>query len=356
MNIKKIIVCIIVYISVAFATVYGLDKIFKRPIFSIIVSVYNYGEYLPKTIESVLSSTFSDYELIIVNDGSTDNSYEIMKSYAKKDRRIKLINQENQGLSIARNNAMQIAKGHYYWFVDADDLIAPHALHRMVTALQKSANANKGLWPDILSFYIQHISENGSYIPNDYYAYLPRAVLGFREKQYLGSQLPLWLLINFPVTSGKQIYRADYIKEKKISFPPRQLYEDDCFFLTTQLTGAKGIVVPEKLYYKRTHSRSIVNNRAKHYPDRVRLPKVLYQNLIEHGVSKDIALSLFSIYMGGVYGKWPNDAQFIPVLESLAQYMDGQTGGYWKNEAKKMRHFIQKKKEEHTAKEANKKE
>ena len=91
--------------------------------FSVIVPVYNVEEYLPSCIESVLNQTFSDFELILVNDGSPDNSLSILEEYAVKDERIKIINKENGGLSSARNCAIPLAQGEYIGFVDSDDWI-----------------------------------------------------------------------------------------------------------------------------------------------------------------------------------------------------------------------------------------
>uniref|UniRef100_UPI003AEFCC04 glycosyltransferase family 2 protein n=1 Tax=Cetobacterium sp. TaxID=2071632 RepID=UPI003AEFCC04 len=91
---------------------------------SIIIPVYNVELYLREALDSVINQTLKEIEIIIVNDGSTDNSLEIVKEYETKDHRIIVINQENQGLSGARNSGLKIAKGHYIYFMDSDDYIA----------------------------------------------------------------------------------------------------------------------------------------------------------------------------------------------------------------------------------------
>ncbi len=93
------------------------------PEISIIVPVYNVEKYLNKCIDSILNQTFKDFELILINDGSTDNSLEICNSYQKKDNRIKVINKNNGGLSSARNAGIDIARGNYIGFIDSDDHI-----------------------------------------------------------------------------------------------------------------------------------------------------------------------------------------------------------------------------------------
>ena len=93
------------------------------PQISVIMPVYNTSQYLRRSIESVLNQTYKDFELICINDGSTDNSLEILQEYATHDPRIKIINQENKGLSGARNSALEIAQGEWITFVDSDDFI-----------------------------------------------------------------------------------------------------------------------------------------------------------------------------------------------------------------------------------------
>ena len=117
----------------------------KKPYFSIIVCSYNYGHYLSQTIDSVLNSTFKSYELIVVNDGSTDKTSEVLKKY-KDHPQITIIEHENMGLSLSRNKAMKLAKGKYFWFVDADDWIDQKALERLYKKTKK--------YPvDMVSFY-----------------------------------------------------------------------------------------------------------------------------------------------------------------------------------------------------------
>ena len=90
---------------------------------SIIIPVYNIEDYIEKCIKSIIYQDYENLEIILVNDGSTDNSLKICEKYSKKDKRIKILSQENQGLSMARNNALKVATGDYIWFIDGDDYI-----------------------------------------------------------------------------------------------------------------------------------------------------------------------------------------------------------------------------------------
>jgi len=99
------------------------------PKISVIVPAYNVEQYISKCIESIVNQTYKNLEIIIINDGSTDKTGEICEHYSKKDDRIILVNQENQGVSMARNNALDIASGDYISFVDSDDWVEPDIFH-----------------------------------------------------------------------------------------------------------------------------------------------------------------------------------------------------------------------------------
>ena len=97
---------------------------------SVIVPVYNTENYLEETLRSLENQTLDDLEIICVNDGSTDSSLAILRNHAKKDSRIKIVDQKNKGVSVARNNGIRTAKGKYIMFADSDDLLPPYACEK----------------------------------------------------------------------------------------------------------------------------------------------------------------------------------------------------------------------------------
>ena len=103
---------------------------------SVIVPVYNVEEYLEECLESIKHQTYTDIEVILVNDGSTDNSKEICEKYCRQDNRFKLINQENQGLSEARNVGVRESIGEYIYFVDSDDVIKVDILETLLSFMK----------------------------------------------------------------------------------------------------------------------------------------------------------------------------------------------------------------------------
>lgn len=105
---------------------------------SVIVPVYNVEKELPRCIESLLTQTYSNFELLLINDGSSDGSPEIMERYAEKDPRIRTLHKKNGGVSSARNRGLEQAKGEYVCFVDADDVVASCYLEWLCRAIQES--------------------------------------------------------------------------------------------------------------------------------------------------------------------------------------------------------------------------
>ncbi|BCX12807.1 MAG: glycosyl transferase [Thermosynechococcus sp.] len=112
-------------------------NLIKKPLISVILPVYNSEKHIQLTIESIINQTIHDFELIIINDGSSDKSFEIVSNYAKIDSRICLINQSNQGLAKTLNKAIEIARGEYIARMDADDVALPYRLAYQLTLLRE---------------------------------------------------------------------------------------------------------------------------------------------------------------------------------------------------------------------------
>ena len=307
---------------------FGYFYFIKAPYFSIIVSSYNYARYLPQTIDSILKSSYQNFELIIVNDGSTDNTSDILKRF-KNHPKITIIEQENQGLSLARNNAMKIAKGKYFWFVDADDWIDRDALKIL-------HNKTKDKTIDIVSFYTGAVNQEGTFIGVGGYDRIPKKIDTNPKKIFTVRDLSISELFAYPVTSGKQIYRRAFVEEKNISFPARTLFEDDVFFFHNVFSNAKISGVPKVLYYKRAHHQAITADKAKHYDSYLRICVELYERNTKNIEQKEKAQRLALGYLHGIKPRWNYVSEerrykFYPDLEKMKNYIDekSQTDPFW---------------------------
>ena len=104
---------------------------------SVIIPAYNIEDYIGRCLDSIISQTYKNLEIIVVDDGSRDYTGEILDNYAKKDRRIKVIHKENGGVSSARNKGIEAAEGDYIGFIDGDDLIEPGMYKTLVDLLEE---------------------------------------------------------------------------------------------------------------------------------------------------------------------------------------------------------------------------
>lgn len=128
------------------------------PLVSVIIPAYNYAHYLPFTIDSVVEQTLSDWECLIIDDGSTDNTKDVAEKYSVADRRIKYFYKANGGLSSARNYGLQIAQGKYVIFLDADDMLEKNNLKHLSEFLENQ-NGNNAVFGKFIKFYDDGTSE-----------------------------------------------------------------------------------------------------------------------------------------------------------------------------------------------------
>lgn len=200
---------------------------------SILVSVYNMKDYLVQCLDSVLAQTYTDYECILVDDGSKDNSLEMCNEYAAKDKRFIVVHQENGGLSAARNTGLKHAKGDLITFLDPDDWIHPEYLQRLVE-LKEKYNADMSA----VSF-VKTSDRNYQPIKAE-----------VTVKEYTGRDfVDNMNTLRHPV--GDQVWARLYDKKAfdGKQFPPRKDYEDVHVIPQTVYPMKKVVYSTEILYY-----------------------------------------------------------------------------------------------------------
>nr|MBC9203186.1 glycosyltransferase [Paenibacillus sp. PL91] len=186
---------------------------------SVIIPVYNAEPYIKRCIDSLLKQTIEDYELIFVNDGSTDNSKEIIEHYQKNNAQILLINQGNKGVSLARNAGLAAASGEYVGFVDADDDIEPDMYEKLYAA------AKSGDCDVVVSNFESEL--NGHYLITRY-PFPVDVVLSAADIQK--QILPFFLKSEQLNTACNKIYRNALIQEHEIVFPAKVALGEDGIF------------------------------------------------------------------------------------------------------------------------------
>ena len=144
---------------------------------SVIVPVFNVGEYLSTSLDSILNQTLEDIEIICINDGSTDDSLNILEYYAKKDKRIKIISKENEGQGTARNVGLDNAQGEFISFVDADDFIKKDMLEKLYN---KSVNGNL----DLVMCKVSSFDNETHVIDDNLWYYSLKCFSGFKKEVF----------------------------------------------------------------------------------------------------------------------------------------------------------------------------
>ena len=193
-----------------------------KPFLSIIMPVYKAEKYLPKSIESILGQTFTDLELILVDDGSPDRSGEICDSYAEKDKRVKVIHfTENKGVTVTRNTAMQQAMGRYITFADADDEIATDTYEKIFEAI-------KDTFPQVVVFGVVE-----KYYDRDYQLKFTKEIT-LPEKYFSGSKQVREYVIELEKSTlygyfWNKLYDAEHIRKHNIAIRDYP-FDEDFFF------------------------------------------------------------------------------------------------------------------------------
>lgn len=201
------------------------------PKISVIIPVYNTERYLDKCLTSVINQSFKDIEIILINDGSTDNSYKILEDYEKKDSRIILVNQKNKGQGFARNLGIKLAKSPYLAFIDSDDFIKPTMLEDLYT-IAKRDNA------DIVKSRYQRVTEDGKETKM-----VSTLIDSHSKEEFLHDILSL----KYISIVWDSLFKKELFQDNVIKFP--NIYFEDVAILYQLYFFAKKISYTNHVYY-----------------------------------------------------------------------------------------------------------
>ena len=221
----------------------------EQPTLSLIVPVYNAQTYLPVCLDSILAQTYRDFEVILVNDGSTDASPEICRRYARSDSRFRVIDKPNGGVSESRNLAMDAARGLYLQFMDADDWLAPNAMEALCHA---AVSTGSDL---VISHFYRvagdrvsprgHIRKEAVLTRQELAEYMMKAPANF----YYGV---LW----------NKLYRRSIIEAHHLRCPTNVDWCEDFLFNCNYIQYVRlAAAIPQPLYYYRNRPDSLVNTQ-----------------------------------------------------------------------------------------------
>lgn len=311
-------------------------------VFSIILPVYNVAQYLKKCISSLIEQDFLNYEIILVDDGSTDSSGQICDEIAAQYEKIRIIHKENGGLSSARNTGLAIAKGLYVSFIDSDDWVEP-GMYSNVWLRIKENN-----YPDIVKYnYIRRntdgssIKLNSNLAPGIYNREIIKDIVLYDKiypKKFLGDEE------KFILTAWSHIYRTDFLKQNNLCFVSERIIgSEDYLFNIQAYVAADNLLVLGDFLYSYNNREGSLTQRYKN--NLFQLKKNLYlqisQTLIDKKLDSIIFQKLKIMFLRMVYydvfsnecnrnPNWKEATEKIGIYLNDALFRDCLKS-YWRN-------------------------
>ena len=223
----------------------------SEPLVSIIVPSYNVEKYVGACVDSVLKQEYQNWECILINDGSSDHTLEIIKSFETKDRRFQVFTQENAGLSATRNRGIEISNGDFLFFLDSDDILSSDAISTLVSSVDNNdivtgITVTSKITGDIISKIspLYPPKEGDITFANNHFEVLTKA---------MESALT-------PVAQNR-LYSKEFIDKNNLRFKNGILHEDELWFFETMLVAKNVKFVNHETYFYRTDNENSITSK-----------------------------------------------------------------------------------------------
>lgn len=249
---------------------------------SVIIPVYNTGKFLEKCLESVVNQSLKEIEIICVNDGSTDNSLEIVQYFSQKDKRIIIINKKNGGQSSARNAGMKTAQGEYICFIDSDDFIDSLMMEELYNEIEKTNS---------------DVVESNIFLYDD----KTHKVEERKNKKYNSAEKGSYLWGKYTTEVCNKIYKKEFLLKNNIFFEEGMIHEDDLFTIRILFSTNKIEKIEKSFYYYRINrcGSTMTNvNLEKRLQALQRIVEKIkeYQEIMQTDIFSFLMLKILEIY------------------------------------------------------------
>ena len=255
---------------------------------SVIIPIFNSEKYLRDCLDSVIGQTFTDIEIICINDGSTDASSTILEEYGKSDERIRIFNQENGGSSSARNAGLDNANGKYIYFADSDDYLEADTLEKCYN-LSEEKNLDLLIFK-LVAFNNETGERNYTYSDMPFLLDLGDRVFGFEDIRDD--------LLKIDVTLYTKLFRSELLEN--VRFEEGLIFEDNLFYIEYIFRAKRIYFCDECLYNRRVHEHSLISSASKNYMDIIPIFNKINDRILEFGYYDEFKERLFMRKMDGI--------------------------------------------------------
>ena len=285
------------------------------PCVSVIVPAYNAELTIARCVDSILGQTYSEIEVIVVNDGSTDRTAQIISSLLSSDSRIRLFNQSNSGVSSARNYGLDVAKGEWVTFVDSDDVLPPAAIDCLVDAVTTSSAL---IAAGAMSF--DYEAEDGLYSEGNAKVYDGRGLI-----TDLASTFEMLFEANYVQSACGKVFSLHLLKREHIRFDEALDSYEDFDFVLKCLTAAGSIAMTDKTCYRyvrksnETNSTRYKFNAASQMETIANRTVSFYADTLRSGVSSDCICHVVQFFVAAVNNAQKAPASFFEKKKALRE-------------------------------------
>lgn len=255
---------------------------------SVIIPVYNVEKYLRECLDSVINQTLKDIEIICVNDGSTDNSRDILEDYSQRDYRVRIIDKKNGGLSSARNAGMKAARGEFLSFIDSDDWIDSMMLEKLYKSIQDNDSD--------ISICAVHLFDETTKCIDDSSKYYTLEVFdeSFDNRAFSYKDTKPFIM-DVCIMAWNKLYRRSLIEQYGAEFPEGLIFEDGPFFFSIFFKTERISIVRDFLYYYRINRKnSIIQKAGKKFLDIIDVAELMYEKIKDLEDFEDIRYTFFA--------------------------------------------------------------
>ena len=252
---------------------------------SVVVPVYNVEDYLAECLDSIVNQTLDDIEIICINDGSPDNSLEILREYEARDDRITVIDQENGGHAVATNRGMDLAKGKYLFLMDSDDILDIHALEETYKVAEERQ-------VDFVIFQaINYYMDTGELVEQENYSMNEIA-------DRVGDSVFDWkdvrdLAFDITVTPWSKLYNREFVMKNNCRFSEGLVFDDNIFFWEVFFSAERITFLRKHLFKRRWHSESSTMSGGIKFMDSIEIFKILWKTFQRFGTFEEYKETLY---------------------------------------------------------------